>query len=338
MRIRTRSDTGRYSGEQTRYLHRGTRLSSFGIGIGNVLHRFPGTLTNGVVHECRRRARATGFLSGLIVHMNTAMRHRMHQIRHGTILSQNKHCQAAQVPLSARHRRTRGRIEIRFVLVIVHHPHKRDLRNHSRTTRDCSLLVGVHLRIAHPGKQFIRGGNLRQPPRLPGGAGEPFAFPIKEYFTPVRHKPRGLLVPKAQVGIQGREPAKPEHARRNLIRMGDRQTVIHTRQRQRRLTHRPGEDQISFRFDKVTCRHVHRIIRKPRGRYFTRNLGKCDINMINRNLWAYLSVQSAVGKSHWVSRTCTSVTERLSNFMEPICDETTLLIESLQTHHSWGYI
>ena len=231
MRIGTRSDTGRYSGEQTRYLHRGTRLSSFGIGIGNVLHRLPGTLTNGVVRECRRRAHTTGFLSGLIVHMNTAMRHRMHQIRHGTIFSQNKHCQAAQVPLSARHRCTRGRIEIRFVLVIVRHPHKRNLRNHSRTTRDFSLLVGLHLRIAHPSKQFIRGGNLRQPPRLPGGAGEPFAFPIKEHRAPVRHKPRGLLVPKAQTGVQGREPAKPEHARWHLIRMGDRQTVVHTRQR-----------------------------------------------------------------------------------------------------------
>ena len=263
MRIGTRSDTGRYSGEQTRYLHRGTRLSSFGIGIGNVLHRLPGTLTNGVVRECRCRAHTTGFLSGLIVHMNTAMRHRMHQIRHGTILSQNKHCQAAQVPLSARHRCTRGRIEIRFVLVIVRHPHKRNLRNHSRTTRDFSLLVGVHLRIAHPSKQFIRGGNLRQPPRLPGGAGEPFAFPIEERRAPVRHKPRGLLIPKAQVGIQGREPAKPEHARWHLIRMGDRQTVVHTRQRQRRLTHRPGEDQISFRFDKVTRRNIDRVIRKP---------------------------------------------------------------------------
>ena len=189
MRIRTRSGTGRYSGEQTRYLHRGTGFSSFGIGIGNVLHRLSGTLTNGVVCECRRRAHTTGFLGRLIVHMNTAMRHRMHQIRHGTILSQNKHCQAAQVPLSARHRRTRGRIEIRLVLVIVRHPHKRNLRNHSRTTRDFSLLVGVHLRIAHPSKQFICGGNLRQPPRLPGGAGEPFAFPIKEHRTPIGHKP-----------------------------------------------------------------------------------------------------------------------------------------------------
>ena len=230
MRIGTRSDTGRYSGEQTRYLHRGTGFSSFGIGIGNVLHRLSGTFTNGVVRECRCRAHATGFLSGLIVHVNTAMRHRMHQIRHGTIFIQNKHSQAAQVPLSARHRCTRGRIEIRFVLVIVRHPHKRNLRNHSRTTRDFSLLVGLHLRIAHPSKQFICGGNLRQPPRLPGGAGEPFAFPIKEHRAPVRHKPRGLLVPKAQTGVQGREPAKPEHARRYLIRMGDRQAVIHTRQ------------------------------------------------------------------------------------------------------------
>ena len=91
MRIRTRSDTGRYSGEQTRYLHRGTGFNSFGIGIGNVLHRLPGTFTNGVVRECRRRAHATGFLGRLIVHMNTAMRHRMYQIRHGTILSQNEH-------------------------------------------------------------------------------------------------------------------------------------------------------------------------------------------------------------------------------------------------------
>ena len=152
MRIGTRSDTGRYSSEQTRYLHRGTGFSRFGIGIGNALHRLSGTLTNGVVRECRRRAHATGFLGRLIVHMNTAMRHRMHQIRHGTILSQNEHSKAAQVPLSARHRRTRGCIEIRLMLVIVHHPHKRNLRNHSRATRDCSLLVGLHLRIAHPSK------------------------------------------------------------------------------------------------------------------------------------------------------------------------------------------
>ena len=219
--------------------------------------------------------------------------------------------------LSARHRCTRGRIEIRLMLVIVHHPHKRNLRNHSRTTCDFSLLVGVHLRIAHPGKQFICGGNLRQPPRLPCGAGEPFAFPIKEHRAPVRHKPRGLLIPKAQVGIQGREPAKPEHARWHLIRMGDRQTVVHTRQRQRRLTHRPGEDQISFRFDKVTRRHVDRVIRKPGRRNLTRNLGVVNLNGLNIGFplptRLHLLIEVSVRKWDWVSRACSCIPEILSD-------------------------
>ena len=65
------------------------------------------------------------------------------------------------------------------------------------------------------------------------------------------------------MGVQGREPAKPEHARWHLIRMGDRQTVVHTRQRQRRLTHRPSKDKVGFRLDKVTRSDVHGVISKP---------------------------------------------------------------------------
>ena len=212
VRIGTCSSTSRYLSEQARYLHRGTGFSGFGIGIDDVLHRFPGTFTNGVVRECRCRVHTTGFFSRLIVHMNTAMRYWMYQIRHPVFSIQNEHGQTAQMPLSVCHRCTRGGVEIRLMLVIMRHPQERNLRNHSRATCDCSLLISPHLRIAHSGKQLIRGGNFGQPPWLPGCAGEPFALPVKEHRTSIRHKPRSLLVLKAQMGIQGREPAKPEHA------------------------------------------------------------------------------------------------------------------------------